>query len=93
MPCCIWDLRSRAFEEKDIAEAIVRTVRPHIGDIDLTVPDWWKRAMRAIPFPPDLLWMGENIIRVTYCTDAPARQKQLQVLWPEIQLRYRPLPK
>ncbi len=63
------------------------------GDIDLTVPDWWKRAMRAIPFPPDLLWMGENIIRVTYCTDAPARQKQLQVLWPEIQLRYRPLPK
>ena len=35
--CCIWDLRSRTFEEKDIAEAIVRTVRPHIGDIDLTV--------------------------------------------------------
>ena len=35
--CCIWDLRSRTFEEKDIAEAIVRTVRPHIGDIDLCV--------------------------------------------------------
>ena len=35
--CCIWDLRSRTFEEKDIAEAIVRTVRPHIGDIGLTV--------------------------------------------------------
>ena len=35
--CCIWDLRSRTFEEKDIAEAIVRTVRPHIGDIDLEV--------------------------------------------------------
>ncbi len=35
--CCIWDLRSRTFEEKDIAEAIVRTVRPHIGDIDLAV--------------------------------------------------------
>ena len=35
--CCIWDLRSRTFEEKDIAEAIVRTVRPHIGDISLDV--------------------------------------------------------
>lgn len=35
--CCIWDLRSRTFEEKDLAEAIVRTVRPHIGDIDLAV--------------------------------------------------------
>ena len=35
--CCIWDLRSRTFEEKDIAEAIVRTVRPHIGDIGLEV--------------------------------------------------------
>ena len=35
--CCIWDLRSRTFEEKDIAEAIVRTVKPHIGDIGLDV--------------------------------------------------------
>ena len=35
--CCIWDLRSRTFEEKDLSEAIVRTVRPHIGDIDLAV--------------------------------------------------------
>lgn len=35
--CCIWDLRSRTFEEKDIAEAIVRTVKPHIGDICLDV--------------------------------------------------------
>ena len=35
--CCIWDLRSRTFEERDIAEAIVRTVKPHIGDIGLDV--------------------------------------------------------
>ena len=35
--CCIWDLRSRTFEERDIAEAIVRTVRPHIGDIGLEI--------------------------------------------------------
>ena len=35
--CCIWDLRSRTFEEKNMAEAIVRTIRPHIGDIDLDV--------------------------------------------------------
>ncbi len=35
--CCIWDLRTRTFEEKDLNEAIVRTLRPHIGDIELAV--------------------------------------------------------
>ena len=35
--CCIWDLRSRTFEEKNLNEAIIRTVRPHTGNIDLDV--------------------------------------------------------
>ena len=29
---CLWDLRSRTFEEKDMTEAIVRTIGPHKGD-------------------------------------------------------------
>ena len=28
---CLWDLRSRTFEEKDMTEAIVRTIGPHKG--------------------------------------------------------------
>lgn len=28
---CLWDLRSRTFEEKDMTEAIVRTIGPHRG--------------------------------------------------------------
>ena len=35
--CCIWDLRSRTFEEKDMTEAIRRTLAPHAGDVDIPV--------------------------------------------------------
>lgn len=29
---CLWDLRSRTFEEKDMTEAVMRTVSPNVGD-------------------------------------------------------------
>ena len=35
--CCIWDLRSRTFEEKDMTEAVLRTLAPHAGDVDIQV--------------------------------------------------------
>ena len=35
--CCIWDLQSRTFEEKNLREAILHTLHPHLGDIDLAV--------------------------------------------------------
>ena len=35
--CCIWDLRSRTFEEKDMTEAVERTVAPHAGDSNVSV--------------------------------------------------------
>ena len=35
--CCIWDLKSRTFEEKDMTEAVKRTLAPHVGEIDLQV--------------------------------------------------------
>ena len=39
---CLWDLRSRAFEEKSLAEAIRKTIAPHVGKanvhVDMDVP-------------------------------------------------------
>ncbi len=34
---CLWDLRSRALEEKDLNEAIRRTVAPLVSDVDLSI--------------------------------------------------------
>ena len=34
---CLWDLRSRTFEEKDMSEAVMRTISPNIGDAKLSV--------------------------------------------------------
>ena len=34
---CLWDLRSRAFEEKELAEAIRKTITPHIGEADVQI--------------------------------------------------------
>ena len=33
--CCIWDLKSRSFDEKDMTEAVQKTLAPHIGSADL----------------------------------------------------------
>lgn len=35
--CCIWDLKSRTFDEKDMAEAVQRTLAPHIGNAELQI--------------------------------------------------------
>ena len=35
--CCIWDLRARTFETKDLPDAIRQTLAPHIGDIPLLI--------------------------------------------------------
>ena len=34
---CLWDLRSRTFEERDMKEAIERAVAPHAGDAKISV--------------------------------------------------------
>ena len=34
---CLWDLRSRTFEEKDMTEAVLRTLTPHVGSAKLAV--------------------------------------------------------
>ena len=33
LQCCLWDLRSRTFAEKDLTEAIRKTIEPHVGHI------------------------------------------------------------
>ena len=58
------------------------------SDADLMVPDWWKRGVHELKFPAEKLWLGENIIRVVYSASQPREKESLQVLWPEIQLRY-----
>lgn len=35
--CCLWDLHSRTFEEKDLTEAIQRTIAPHAERANITV--------------------------------------------------------
>jgi len=34
---CLWDLRSRTFEEKDMTEAVERTIAPHMHGVSATV--------------------------------------------------------
>lgn len=34
---CLWDLRSRTFEEKDLTEAVARTLAPYAGETALAV--------------------------------------------------------
>jgi len=34
---CLWDLRSRTFEEKDMTEAVTRTITPYLNGIEATV--------------------------------------------------------
>lgn len=34
---CLWDLRSRTFEEKNMTEAVERTIAPHTADAEVTV--------------------------------------------------------
>jgi len=34
---CLWDLRSQALDEKDMTTAILRTLRPHVSDSQLSV--------------------------------------------------------
>ena len=34
---CLWDLRSRTFEEKDMTEAVTRTLAPYSDDIEISV--------------------------------------------------------
>ena len=37
LQCCLWDLRVRTFEEKNMTEAVERTIAPHLGDATATV--------------------------------------------------------
>ena len=37
LQCCLWDLRSRTFEEKDMNEAILRSIGPQTGNAKVAV--------------------------------------------------------
>lgn len=37
LQCCLWDLRNRTFDEKDMTEAVMRTLKPYAGDVELSI--------------------------------------------------------
>lgn len=53
--CCIWDLRARTFEEKDLAGAIRQTLAPHIGDIPLLIRFSIPRSILSESLAHDML--------------------------------------
>ena len=53
--CCIWDLRARTFEAKDLPDAIRQTLAPHIGDIPLLIRFNIPRSILSEPLAHDML--------------------------------------
>jgi len=53
--CCIWDLRTRTFEEKDLTGAIRQTLAPHIGDIPLLIRFSIPRSILSESLAHDML--------------------------------------
>ena len=53
--CCIWDLRARTFEAKDLPDAIRQTLAPHIGDIPLHIRFNIPRAILSESLAHDML--------------------------------------
>ena len=53
--CCIWDLRARTFEAKDLPEAIRQTLAPHIGDIPLLIRFNIPRSILSESLAHDML--------------------------------------
>ena len=53
--CCIWDLRTRTFEEKDLPDAIRQTLAPHIGNIPLHIRFSIPRAILSESLAHDML--------------------------------------
>ena len=53
--CCIWDLRTRTFEEKDLPDAIRQTLAPHIGNIPLLIRFSIPRAILSESLAHDML--------------------------------------
>lgn len=37
LKCCLWDLRTRIFDDKDMTDAVRRTVTPHVGETTVSV--------------------------------------------------------
>jgi signal transduction histidine kinase len=53
--CCIWDLRARTFEAKDLPDAIRQTLAPHIGDIPLHIRFNIPRSILSESLAHDML--------------------------------------
>ena len=53
--CCIWDLRTRTFEEQDLSKSIRQTLEPHIGDMPLHIRFHVPRSILSESLAHDML--------------------------------------
>ena len=60
--CCIWDLRSRTFEERDMTEAVRRTIAPHIGDVTVSIRFNVPRERLSEPMTHDVLRIVRELV-------------------------------
>ena len=60
--CCIWDLKSRTFEEKDMTEALQKTLAPHINEANLQVRFNVPRAILSESSAHDILRIVRELV-------------------------------
>ena len=60
--CCIWDLKSRTFEEKDMTEAMQKTLAPHINEANLYVRFNVPRAILSESSAHDILRIVRELV-------------------------------
>ena len=60
--CCIWDLKSRTFEEKDMTEALLKTLAPHINEANLQVRFNVPRAILSESSAHDILRIVRELV-------------------------------
>ena len=60
--CCIWDLKSRTFEEKDMTEALQKTLAPHINEANLYVRFNVPRTILSESSGHDILRIARELV-------------------------------
>ena len=60
--CCIWDLKSRAFEARDMTEAIEKTIAPHLGATQIQVRFNVPRAILSESSAHDILRIVRELV-------------------------------
>ena len=60
--CCIWDLKCRTFEEKDMTEALQKTLAPHLNEAQLQVRFNVPRSVLSESSAHDILRIVRELV-------------------------------